>query len=214
MKEMCCICGKELPNRWAVAGRCQEEGCDMPFCAMHWRNGNQLCREHGWRPEGGGQKSEDGRQRADQDDTEVVPPTLDDEAKGTDMNEEQHDDMDLSQVPEKQGKKAMAEALKAAKAVGTGAASLVAKMKYARSPQAMQDTIHENLEKNRERRNEVSQRLEEAHNRIVSLKKQYEQAPPARKRTLQMELKALMGEYKNLEREFSVLLENFRKAYR
>ena len=124
------------------------------------------------------------------------------------MNEEHDDQMDLSKVPEKQGKKAMAEALKVAKAAGAGVAGLVAKIQYARSPQAMQDTINENLKKNGERREEVSQKLEEVHNRIVALKKQYEAAPPARKRTLQMELKSLMGEYKTLEREFKVLLEN------
>jgi uncharacterized protein (DUF3084 family) len=72
----------------------------------------------------------------------------------------------------------------------------------------MQDTLNENLEKNTARREEVSSKLEVVHNRIVALKKQYEAAPPARKRTLQMELKALMGEYKNLEAEFKILLEN------
>lgn len=124
------------------------------------------------------------------------------------MNDEVNNDMDLSAVPEKQGKKAMAEAVKVAKAAGAGLAGLVAKMKYARSPQAMQDTINENLEKNRTRRDEVSQKLETVHNRIVALKKQYDAAPAARKRTLQMELKALMGEYKTHENEFKILLEN------
>jgi len=206
MKQMCCICGKELPNRWAVMGRCKKKGCDMPFCALHWRNGNKLCREHGWSEP---KNIEQGILKVEGDSPDNQQPAtnnLEREPKGADMNEEQN--MDLSKVPEKQGKKAMAEALKAAKAVGAGAKALVAKMKYARSPQAMQDTLSENLDKNQERREEVSKKLEEVHNRIVALKKQYEAAPAARKSTLQMELKSLMGEYKSLEREFKVLLEN------
>ncbi len=228
MKQMCCICGKELPNRWAVAGRCKVKGCDMPFCKLHWRNGNKLCREHGWREpqnkefrigndEGGGgeergtRHEELGTRGGDLQSTKNQAPSTRNyfiEGKERAMNEEYDEQMDLSQVSEKQGKKAMAEALKMAKAAGAGVAGLVAKIQYARSPQAMQDTLNENLEKNTARREEVSQRLEAVHNRIVALKKQYEAAPPARKRTLQMELKALMGEYKNLEREFKILLEN------
>ncbi|NLX26682.1 MAG: hypothetical protein GXY61_12120 [Lentisphaerae bacterium] len=217
MSEQCCICGKELPNRWAVAGRCGAKGCDAPFCSLHWRNGNRLCREHGWRPDDGGQRSEDRGRRADMDDTEHVPPinhqpsTNNDinEAKESDMDEEnRNENMDLGQVPEEKGKKAVDAAVKAAKALGSRAAGLVAKIQYARSPQAMQDTLSNNLQKNTERREEVSAKLEQVHNRIVTQKKQYEAAPPARKRTLQMELKALMGEYKNLESEFKILLEN------
>jgi len=28
----CCICGKALPNKYAVAGRCEDAACDRPFC--------------------------------------------------------------------------------------------------------------------------------------------------------------------------------------
>lgn len=233
MNEMCCICGKELPNRWAVAGRCKIKGCDVPFCSLHWRNGNRQCREHGWSPEDRGQrteirdqKTEDGELKSESRDQESEKGDLlkkmfklstpnkqqrttnnfQSEEQGADMSGEQ--ELDLSQVPATQGKKAMEEALKAVKAAGAGLVGLVAKIQYARSPQAMQDTLDENLEKNRARREEVSRKLEAVHNRIVSLKKQYEAAPPVRKRTLQMELKALMGEYKNLEGEFKILLEN------
>ena len=46
--EHCCICGKELPNRYAVAGRCKEPGCNQPFCSLHWHNSNGFCPEHGY----------------------------------------------------------------------------------------------------------------------------------------------------------------------
>jgi hypothetical protein len=223
MKEMCCICGKELPNRWAVAGRCKDKGCDVPFCKLHWRNGNKLCREHGWREPQNleqGMSNNEGRgggaQALRPGDEAIAPPINKQpslinhftKAKGQNMSEENNDNMDLSTVPEKQGKKAMEEAIKVAKAAGAGVAGLVAKIQYARSPQAMQDTLNDNLEKNTARREVVSAKLESVHNRIVTLKQQYEAAPPARKRTLQMELKTLMGEYKNLENEFKILLEN------
>jgi len=195
MIDVCCICGKELPNRWAVAGRCKAKGCPVPFCKLHWRNGNKYCREHGW------QESKPAKQNwmRNRDVTN---------AKENEMNEKQTEQMDLSNVPEKQGKKAVAEALKVAKAAGAGVVGLVAKIQYARSPQAMQDTLNENIEKNQERRGEVSKELEKAHNRIIALKQQYETASAVRKHTLQLELKMLMGEYKSLEAEFKILLEN------
>ncbi len=218
MSEVCCICGKELPNRWSVAGRCKAKGCDMPFCTLHWRNGNQKCREHGWRGEPGAGSGGQGAEIRDQDAGDRGQESVVNQqasiinrifkAKGQDMSDENRGEMDLSAVPEKKGRRAMDEALKAAKAAGGGLAGLYAKIQYARSPQAMQDTLNENLSKNTARREEVSSKLESVHNRIVQLKTQYETAPPARKRTLQMELKALMGEYKNLEGEFKILLEN------
>ena len=199
-KDQCCICGRMLPNRWAVAGRCKASGCDMPFCRLHWHAGNKRCREHGWRRVDGAGLHASG-------DPQMEISNFEHNAREIDMNEER-EDMDLSEVSEKQGKRAMDAALKGMKAAGVGMAGLVAKIQYARSPQAMKDALDENLKKNGLRREEVSEKLEAVHNRIVILKKQYATAPPARKRTLQMELKVLMGEYKNLESEFKILLEN------
>ena len=44
----CTICGKRLPNHYAIAGSCEDSSCEAAFCALHWREGNQLCRAHGW----------------------------------------------------------------------------------------------------------------------------------------------------------------------
>ena len=46
--DVCCLCGKALPNRYAVAGRCQQPGCNKPFCSLHWHHSNGYCPEHGY----------------------------------------------------------------------------------------------------------------------------------------------------------------------
>jgi len=47
-RPLCCICGKELPNRYSVAGVCGEPDCRASFCGLHWRRGNRRCQAHGY----------------------------------------------------------------------------------------------------------------------------------------------------------------------
>jgi len=49
--QTCCICQKTLPNKYAVAGVCETDGCTAAFCALHWDSGNCRCPAHGWRGE-------------------------------------------------------------------------------------------------------------------------------------------------------------------
>ena len=39
MSEKCCICGRELPNRWAVAKRETVDGVERCYCALHAGDG-------------------------------------------------------------------------------------------------------------------------------------------------------------------------------
>jgi len=45
---VCCICGRELPNRYSVAGVCGTAECKAAFCALHWHRGNRRCTAHGY----------------------------------------------------------------------------------------------------------------------------------------------------------------------
>jgi hypothetical protein len=55
--EHCCICGNDLPNRYAVAGRCKEPGCNEPFCSLHWHRSNGYCKAHGYEQTNGNQST-------------------------------------------------------------------------------------------------------------------------------------------------------------
>ena len=43
----CCVCGKDLPNKYAIAARCSEPGCEAVFCTLHAATWNKRCPAHG-----------------------------------------------------------------------------------------------------------------------------------------------------------------------
>lgn len=45
--KQCCICGKELPNRYAIGGACEHPNCNDLFCRYHWDKGHRKCLAHG-----------------------------------------------------------------------------------------------------------------------------------------------------------------------
>lgn len=96
--------------------------------------------------------------------------------------------------------------------VGRGAGALVERVKKARSPEAAVEALDAQLEENRARREPLSKRYEELYAAIAAKKKQYMAAPGARKKLLELELKGMLAEYKALERQLTVLLENERVA--
>ena len=192
----CCICGNDLPSRYAVAGRCAEKSCAQAFCALHWNRSNGRCRDHGYaevqpKPE------------------ENPPPAVKQE---TNMNEP--DRAAQPQAEKKitlaRAKSAMAEALNLTKKLGAGAMELFKKLQTDRSPQAMLQTIEGQLAANSERRGGVSARLEQQFKEVAAKKKAYDTAPPARKRILEAELQSMVAVYRANERELKVLLENER----
>lgn len=107
-------------------------------------------------------------------------------------------------------RKVMADTLNLAQKMGSGAASLLGRLKKDKSPAAMIATMEEGMNANRERQEVVSGRVERLYQQIADKKKQHAKAPPARKKILESELKSKLAEYKAAERELNVLFENQR----
>lgn len=259
--QQCCICGRALPNRYAVAGTCEETGCEAVFCDLHWRHGNRRCPAHGWQPNSGGRGTPVSRQAAEE--TEATPATESESAgKAADSaveldkenatssrpwwqrmwNRNQESTQDSASAtansaadakqpeepamstkkdrelaknaPKPVAKTAMKNTLELLRKTGGQATGLLAKLRKDTSPETMLETFDGQIARNKERREEVSSRLETLHKDIVAKKKEREKAAPARKRVLDMELKNLLSSYKDSERELGVLLENERVVSR
>ena len=189
-REQCCICGRELPNRWAVAGRCEADGCGAAFCALHWHNGNRLCKTHGW-------KTTETKKMDERKDAVVEPEAEIRERSKTEMT---------PQAKESVVRKVAAFAV----TLGKGAASLVDRMRGVRDPDAAISALDAQLAANRERREPLAARSEKLYGEIAAKKKVYLAAPPARKKILELELKSLISEYQSLERQLAVYFENER----
>ena len=203
--ETCCVCGRALPNRYAVAGRCVEEGCGAAFCAMHWHLGARRCPAHGGGREYGARAEEE------------APPAGITEGEGTKGEEKMDAGKDgalLERAKTELTPQARTSILKrvaemAAK-VGRGAGALAERVRKARSPEAAVEALDAQLEENRARREPLSKRYEELYAAIAAKRKRYLAAPPARKKLMELELKGMLAEYKALERQLTVLLENER----
>lgn len=183
--KVCCVCGKELPNRYAVSGKCEEKACDNNFCSLHWGRGNHRCPGHGYQEH---EHYNKGDQMSD---------------KSADAKQEKK--LDAAGI-----KKAMKDALVFAQKLGAGAATLLQKLKKDKSPQAMIATVEGHLAANITKRAEVSGRVERLYDEIAAKKKAFASAPKARQRVFEVELKSMLSTYKTAERELSILLDNER----
>ena len=187
--ESCCICGRALPNRWAVAGRCEADGCGAAFCALHWHVGNGKCRRHGWIQDegddskGGGEMSE----REEMADTEAAVA-------------------DSAAVARPSAGKVVAKAaLDGSVALGRSAVAYFKKLCGIRDPKAALAEAEAQLAAVRDRREPLSERYEKLYFKIASKKKLRDGASAARRKMLDMELRTLLAEYKSLEREVAAL---------
>ena len=186
VQETCCICGRELPNRWAVAGRCEADGCGAAFCALHWSVGNRLCRAHGWK---NNEKSDNNGGKA-MSEHEVVGGETSENAPRAETSV----------------KKAVAKAaLKGSVALGKSAIAYFKKLCGIRDPKAALAETEAQLAAVRERREPLSARYEELYSKIAAKKKLRDGASPARRKMLDMELRTLLAEYRSLEREVAAL---------
>ena len=189
----CTICGKQLPNRYSIAGTCEEPSCEAVFCALHWREGNQHCRAHGWDgAKGNGNESSQEQEKSSEIES---------------MSEEK---VDPEKVSPERKKQAMKETMRFIGTMGKGIAQKLMKLGKAKTPQEMIDELESQHEDNRTRREATSQKLETLYSQIAKKKKLHAAAPKARQRVLEMELKGLLTDYKSQERTLSILLENER----
>lgn len=214
--EQCCICGKALPNRYAVAGRCEAAGCGKPFCALHWVQGNHKCPDHGFLGRGGTPAAApeqapgpelEGQAR------EAGPAALRSE-EGKNIVKEQDEapiaPVSKTRVAGRKARAAMAKTIELAGRLGAQARDLVKKLKKDRSPEAMITTLEGSLAAVVPRREAVSARVEALYSEVARKKQAWTRAAAARRRVLEAELKSKLAEYKAAERELRVLLENER----
>ena len=204
-REVCCVCGRELPNRWAVAGRCEVAGCGAAFCALHWYNGNRKCPEHGWGPgetpvSNGGDAVRDAVSNAKEKGNM-------DEKNGTTGGRALCAEADRALPPEKKAS-ILKQIGSFAVALGKSAGALAKKLSGIKSTDEALREIEAQIAENRARREPVAKRYDELYKLIVAKKKLYQAAPPARRKILEMELKGAIAEYQSLERQMAAYLNN------
>lgn len=183
MSEKCCICGRELPNRWAVAKRETVDGVERCYCALHAGDGVK--------PKRTVKKEE---------------PMQEDTLSAAEAKEQQI----VKSASVEYAKKAWAECSALAVKLGGGVKALWSKIHPDRSPTAMLAAMNESQAGNTKRLEEVKPELDRVYREIVARKKEYQSAAPVRQRLLKTELQTLMAKYKGLEREFNILCENER----
>ena len=190
----CAVCGRTLPNRYAVAGRCESPGCGAVFCALHWHNGNRLCPAHGWcaeKPQGGETEAE-----RKMNDGSIAP-------------QEERETSGEARPPVAKGGW-FKSLMDGAQTLGKASVALVNRLRGVRDPEAAIAELDGQLASTRAKREPLSARYEELYLRIADRKKLWRTAPPARKKMLEMELKTLLAEYKSVEGQLSTLFEHER----
>lgn len=94
--------------------------------------------------------------------------------------------------------------------MGKGAAALVDRIRGVRDPNEALAEFDAQLAANRERRDPLSAQYEKLYAEIAAKKKSYLTAAPARKKILELELRGMLSEYKGIERQLAIYLENER----
>ncbi len=192
--EFCCVCGRALPNRWAVAGRCEADGCGSAFCALHWHRGNRRCPAHGWKQVETNVNHE----------TEKKMP----EKEHSDETNDREMQARAEQLPAARKTSILKQLGSFAVSLGHGAGSLLKKISGYRSPAEAMADVNAQIDVVRAAREPLSRRLEELYADIVAKKKVFQSAAPARRRILEMELKSAVAEYQSLERQIAAYLKN------
>ena len=196
-RDVCSVCGRDLPNRYAVAGRCGEPGCTRAFCAFHWHNGNGRCPEHGWMPGGRlsprGSGGESGHKEVEMVEGSEVKNICESADKS---------------LPSEKKASILKQIGAFAVRLGSGAGGLVKKLSGVKSTEEAMREIEAQIAENRARREPVSRRYEELYAFIVAKKKAYQSSPPARRKVLELELKSAIAEYQSLERQMTAYLNN------
>ncbi len=194
--DVCYVCGRSLPNRWAVAKRETVGGVEKCYCALHAGDG-----------------AESGTGGAKKQAEMSVNPNERNEMKeehGTNAPAEAQERELVRKAGDAAAKKAWAACAGVAGKAASGLKALWSKIHPDRSPAAMIESLNATLSANRARLETLKPELEKAYAAIVAKKAVWQKAPEARKRILKAELETLLARYKGLEREFNVLNENTR----
>ena len=196
--QRCCVCGRTLPNKYAVAGVCEADGCGSAFCTLHWHTGNRRCPAHGW--EGAAPSPKPSPTPAEEPPMAPVPP---------DPSQPAAAPVSVNLTIE-QKRTAARAALDAIAKLGTGVAGLVKKLAGVQDPQEMIDSFTAALDANRARREPLRARYDTLYREIAAKKRDWQSAPPARKRILDLELRTLLSEYQGIERQLTAYFQNER----
>ncbi len=219
----CCVCGKELPNKYAIAARCSEPGCEAVFCTLHaatWSS--HRCPAHGG-SETSPLHAETEMHNAQctmHNEMRNAECRMQNEGGASTSCEPQDKEKDMSTPDEElvQNAKAKLPASRlkgilssvgefAAKA-GKLAGDLVHRIRNEKDPEEMLKTLDASLAANKERRQPLFDRNTALASEIAAKKKVYAAAPMARKKMLELELRNLLAEYKANERQLTALFDN------
>ena len=205
----CCVCGKDLPNKYAIAARCSEPGCEAVFCTLHAATWNKRCPAHGGsettplhstfavesRPESANDRT---TERPNDQTTMEEHPTAD-ETLVKDAK---------AKLPASRLRGILASVGEFAAKAGRLAGDLVRRIRNEKDPEEMLRSLDASLAANKERRQPIFDRNTALAAEIGAKKKVYEAAPPARKKMLELELRNLLAEYKANERQLTAFFEN------
>lgn len=188
--DRCFVCGKALPNAWAVGKTETVDGEVRRYCHLH-ADGGASAPKRDFKPETTTERT------PDMSETKPTPSQEDNgpDIKGTTLEF---------------AKKAWSECSALAGKLGVSIKAAWAKVHPDRSPEAMLAGLEDDLKANRSRLEKLKPELDAAYRQIVAKKKEYQSAAAARQRLLKAELQTLLARYKGLEREFGILSENER----
>ena len=195
-QSVCAVCGRVLPSRYAVAGRCEVDGCDAAFCALHWHVGNRKCPAHGW--SGCVAVHRDTENRIDLEKCKMT-----ESVEGREMCARADRELSAEKTASML-KQIGGFALK----LGAGAGALAKKLAGIKSTDEALTEIDARLAEARAHREPLGTRYEELYRTILSKKKLYQSAPPARRKLLELELKSAISEYQSIERQMAAYLKN------
>ena len=205
----CCVCGKELPNKYAIAARCSEPGCEAVFCTLHAATWNKRCPDHGGsettplhaeEPHAeSAESAEDRTTERPNDRTTMEETPTSDEALVKDAK---------ARMPASRMRGILSAVGEFAAKAGKIAGDLVRRIRNEKDPEEMLKAIDASLAANREKRRPIFDRNTALATEIGAKKKVYEAAPAARKKMLELELRNLLAEYKANERQLTAFFEN------
>jgi len=200
----CCVCGKDLPNKYAIAARCSEPGCEAVFCTLHAATWNKRCPAHGGsettplHAEPAESANDRTTERPNDQTTMEEHPTAD-ETLVKDAK---------AKLPASRLRGILASVGEFAAKAGRLAGDLVRRIRNEKDPEEMLRSLDASLAANKEKRQPIFDRNTALAAEIGAKKKVYEAAPPARRKMLELELRNLLAEYKANERQLTAFFEN------